>query len=776
MKKFKTIAVFLLVFALLFCFIACSQNGDDEQSKIDNGQKPDDGQTKIDDDQNSTDDAAALTEYKAQATSQVDSITQPAIANSTDEDLTALIKAFANEEKQYVAQIEDLQTAKNTFQKITADAVSFAQNTLKPKALEKLNDVIVPLIDKIAYEDLRNSVQKFYDNAKGKFSDLQDISELVAAYKQVVEDAKQFIASETKKIVGELKTKALAEIKSTFSALTEKIPYDQVKNDVNAYVERLLNDLNAIEAPEQIAPCVEKIKSDAQKFALDSAKKYGVEQLEKLVQNGVEKIPNEELRQQLLAFSKAQIAKLNAVQTLDEVIPTIKSVTAETVAYINGILSAKVKEYLAKITQNKTVTAYDYIPEAMQPSYASNSVSASDVAYDFSQSVSISALSRCGYGKQWQMVVENVNQSVVAANVIGSLQTAINAACVTLDEYFDNSYADNMAYSFVGDGFTCEFSYDGKTLTLSIAMTRSVSVFGLGEVQPTVKIDYDVASDSTDIFVAFGDAYKIKYSASENFYKMATTYGIQVGGVSALRTCYLSVSKSADGSLVGHIYEYTNISGSDVIKACADFYVNKTHVSVVGNKASGMVAFDGYINELYSANEGRLLGYEVRESLSVAGVSGTYNTLWFNVWDIKGIDSVKVTAKTDANKSSRSTADVYINGSADLFAPTYNSKLFVTTSRKYDVELRSRFYYVYNQESGKYESREVKIPMMFIQEGDNFQSFASDVAKSNKDLSLSVAVGDAVLEKIISDYHTLLDVFIENKDSMSSQAILDYLA
>lgn len=254
---------------------------------------------------------------------------------------------------------------------------------------------------------------------------------------------------------------------------------------------------------------------------------------------------------------------------------------------------------------------------------------------------------------------------------------------------------------------------------------------------------------------------------------MATTYGVTIAGKSGSRSSYLSIQKENDKT-TGHIYEYTTYEGSDKIQACADFYVENGYVSVVGNKAKGMVAFKGYINELYLASEGRLLGYEVREDLTIAGVTGTYNTLWFNMWDISGISSVKVTDKTDANKSSKSTVDVYLNGSSTLLSPTYNTKLSVKTSRKYDVELRTRYYYTYDSENDKYVANEVEVPMMFIQEGDNFNSFTSDIKKDNN-ITASVALNTNHLNKIIADYHELIDIFIANKDAMSSEAIIAYL-
>ena len=64
--------------------------------------------------------------------------------------------------------------------------------------------------------------------------------------------------------------------------------------------------------------------------------------------------------------------------------------------------------------------------------------------------------------------------------------------------------------------------------------------------------------------------------------------------------------------------------------------------------------------------------------------------------------------------------------------------------------------------------------MMFIQEGDNFNSFETDIKNDNK-LDASVQLSKIYLNKILDDYDTLIDIFIQNKDNMSSERIISYL-
>ena len=92
-----------------------------------------------------------------------------------------------------------------------------------------------------------------------------------------------------------------------------------------------------------------------------------------------------------------------------------------------------VKDYLTRLTQIETATAYDYLPAAMVPSYQANVVSASEINYDFTSFTNISDINRAGYGEQWQMVVENINQSVIMAKVFNVAQTALNAAGNAVD-------------------------------------------------------------------------------------------------------------------------------------------------------------------------------------------------------------------------------------------------------------------------------------------------------------------------------------------------------
>lgn len=720
------------------------------------------------------DETIELASYKSAAISKLDEIVNPVIEKIPDEDLKTAIKNYYDTEKQYVNGINDLETAKLAANKVVDDIKTFAKDTLKPLAIQKLNGVINPLIEKITYEELKNSVQPFYDTEMAKIDATETLAEVSDTFKEILDDTKTFISTETEKVIIALKNKALEELDPYVAALIAKIPYDTLKIDTQALYNEEKKKLEAVDTIEGFEPCVKEIRDDLEEYALIETKKIAVTKLQEVVYAGIAKIPNPEFKEDLTEFSKTEIAKLNAVTAIEDVPTTLTTVITETEAHIQGLLVNTVKEYVARLTAVETATAYDYLPTAMNPSYSSNVVNASSINYDFTSFTNVSTINQAGYGEQWQMVVENINQSVAMAKVFNVAQTALSSAGNAVDIYITNSYAEEMSHTFSESGYSGKFEFKDAKLVFNITLTDSVTVPGFGSVKPVIKMEYDLTKEAKGMFISLGDSYKVKYVITENGYEMATTYGLTIAGKAASRSSYLSIVKS-NGKTTGHIYEYTTYEGSDKIKACADFYVENGYVSVVGNKSLGMTGFDGYINELYSANEGRLLGYEVREELTIAGVTGTYNTLWFNLWDIQGINSVKVTDKTDSNKSGKSTVDVYLNGSSKMLSPTYNTKPIIgKTSRKYDIEYRTRYYYTYDAENDMYVANAVQVPMMFIQEGDNYNSFSADMLSDNG-ITASVSLSSNHLNKILDDYDTLIDVFITNKDAMSSEAIIAYL-
>ena len=719
--------------------------------------------------------SGTLETYKTAALAVLSNSVTTVQSKTTDTDLLTAIRAFYAEEVAYVQSIVDAEVAKAAAEKIAQDTIAFAKDTLMPIALRKLDATVTPLIQKITKEDLKASVQTFYETQKNKLSSVATLDDVVTFFNSVVADTKAFIKSESEKILVELKNKAIEELDPIVSALIEKIPYDAVKTSLQAFYLTEKEKLAAVSEFDGFAPCVAEIKKDLAGYALSESKKLAVAELNAVIDAGLEKLPNQELKNDLSAFAQTELQKLNEVETFDALPEAIKTILKETKAHVTSLLAGTVKEYVARVTTVERTTAYDYLPAAMNPNQATRAVAADSIAYDFTVDTAVSSINKAGFGEQWQMVVENVDQSVKIAKVLNWLQTALNAAATAVDIYIENSYAEEMNYEFEGEKFEAKFAFKDGVFSLHLALTEAIEVPLFGSIRPVLNMKYDMVQDEKTTYLSLGDNYKLLYVIQEDQYDLSLTYGLSIGGKSASRTSELLIEVAEDKSVTGHINEYTTLLGADRLKACADFYVKDGYVSVVGNKASGMVAFAGYINELYLANEGRLLGYEVKETQTIAGITLEYDTLWFNLWDIGGIDLIKVTEKSEENESARSTVDTYLNGSDKLLAPTYNTQkvvlVTVKTSRKYDVELRTRYYYTYDPEGEIFAVNGVDVPMLFVQE-DCLETFSADLLKDNG-VTASVSLNNAYLKKIVSDHKELIEIFIQNKENISSTVIVE---
>ena len=159
-----------------------------------------------------------------------------------------------------------------------------------------------------------------------------------------------------------------------------------------------------------------------------------------------------------------------------------------------------------------------------------------------------------------------------------------------------------------------------------------------------------------------------------------------------------------------------------------------------------------------------MLGYEVRETQNISALEVTFNTLWFDLSYIHGIDTIRYVEATDDEE-----AAFYING--DLWeAKKVGGISLKTASRRFDIEFRTQYFYVYNAQNEKYEVVEVQVPMLFVQE-ENYDTLAEDVEDTNG-IEISVTLPSAKLSKLQADYDEYVDVFIENKAAMTEDAII----
>lgn len=425
-------------------------------------------------------------------------------------------------------------------------------------------------------------------------------------------------------------------------------------------------------------------------------------------------------------------------------------ITQNTTYYAAWKEEIEVVAMLEALLAGYSVNPYSYLPETMLPTYSANLISSSVVITDYSDFVQISDITSHGFGEQWNMIIENIEQSAVFFNVLSVIEGLSTASVTAFNNYIDQNPQSAASYTFNEGIYSVSINYDDGILTYAIDYTADIPALGTQTVQ--IALFMEVENGEKTVRVQLGDANALKYTVGQSSYEFAIKY-------LGTRRAYFSLERDDYGNVSGHIYEFLGVKSAQ-IKSCADFYITDSYVTAVGNKADGMIGFTGTISETYSRSNGRLIGCEVNETLSLIN----FDTLWFDLDTFSGIESIKYVENGD---------DSYfcLNNSSKKWTPmnvgTFNP------SRRFDIEFRTQYFYSYNSATEKYEKITAKVPMMFIQEG-NYDTVIADIEAKN-DITLTHTVSAVHLAQILSDYDTYIPVFITNKEAMTSDSVVTFI-
>lgn len=406
-----------------------------------------------------------------------------------------------------------------------------------------------------------------------------------------------------------------------------------------------------------------------------------------------------------------------------------------------------IKGYLKELTEGYKLNPYSYIPEKMQPSGA---LTAQNPNEDYSNFMSASAIPN-GFGEQWHMITDNLNESMRFFKALQAVEGVTTTSVAAFNNWFDQNPSDTAHHSFLNGDYHVTVDYDG-------VLMQFVLDYAVAGQSIQIAMAMNMQSRDKTVRIQLGDANALTYTVGTNSYAFAIKY-------LGVRTAYFKVQKNADGTVTGQINEHLTVSGKGT-HSSADFIITAEYVSAVGNKASGIPGFTGYINELYDTATGKLLGYEVRETAEVLSKEIIYNTLWFNLSDVDGINSIKYREKTDDE-----SAAFFLNGSTKEWENKrvggFSSK---AASRRFDIEMRTQYFYVLAKDGSTYEEVAVKVPMLFVQE-EQLETLTKDVKEKNSDLNLRIDTESASLKKIREDYATLIDEFIAHKNAVTEEEI-----
>lgn len=465
------------------------------------------------------------------------------------------------------------------------------------------------------------------------------------------------------------------------------------------------------------------------------------------------------------------------------------TITDNVILYAQWNEKIDVKAYFQTLINALSSNPYGYVPDTMKPDYAGNIREESDLNKDYTESQDVSQIAFGGHGEQWNMALTNIKQSETFYDVLSVGSEVIALGTLAVNNWLDTEPSDVSSHEFDETEYKAKITYQNKVLKYTIQFKTGWSIPVVGDILPQIDMSYDIATGVKIFRIQLNNDNAMKYVVNDNYYAFGMNLAIEIAGKIGSRKAYFEISKDEETEdVTGHIYEFLTYQKDEsseekvLLPACADFYFSEDYISVVGNKASGLVLFDGFITELYDATSGRLLVYKVEETFEKWGFSKTYNTLFFNLNNIDNINYVKAidNGSSDPHENNH---DVYVNNKDSIFVATKNvwkkGIIEIKTSRRYDIEMRKQYFYTLDEQD-KPVKHEVLTPMMFIQDDGtepgetNFSTFEADILTDNL-INGRVNLDYDHLTKVRQDYLNLIPVFKENKDKQDSDSIIEFI-
>ncbi|MDE6013546.1 MAG: hypothetical protein K2G50_01225, partial [Anaeroplasmataceae bacterium] len=116
---------------------------------------------------------------------------------------------------------------------------------------------------------------------------------------------------------------------------------------------------------------------------------------------------------------------------------------------------------------------------------------------------------------------------------------------------------------------------------------------------------------------------------------------------------------------------------------------------------------------------------------------------------------------------------IYLNGSSEVFQTKKVGGINLkTASRRYDIELRTLYFY-YEDSEGEIIQKEVKVPMLFVQQ-EYMDTLSSDINEKNQ-MNISLKTTSSQVQTITNYYEVNVDIFILNKDRISAEQIVEFI-
>ncbi len=395
-------------------------------------------------------------------------------------------------------------------------------------------------------------------------------------------------------------------------------------------------------------------------------------------------------------------------------------------------------------TFDKTPNVWEILPEAFR---IENYV-LPGAAPTYTDFTNVNSIPQNYIGKQLNVVIGTVNKLESALGYVNTIQGALNVIVQAYNTFLSNSPDDYTVF----EGSTGTFTYN-------IIITENVYLLNATIGTVNVSLFSNVENAEYGAKVQLTNTTVLKYTVSEGHLKIA----LNILGTSSTQVEFIRDIENPE-IMNGYIYEYLTVAEYELISTSAYLNIGNKYTTVVGTKGDFIPTANGRNCEVYENTTGKLIGTEVSEYVEI--LSKSYDTLWYNLYDITGITSIK---KID-EQNGYNADTIYINGNSDTIH-TKNASL-TDWSRRFDIEFKKVCGYVLNTESGEYESVEFEIPMLFVQESHS-NTFAEDFNDKN---NISVYINKTTNDKdaIHNGYHVLINIYNTIKDAVTQNDIKNY--
>lgn len=372
---------------------------------------------------------------------------------------------------------------------------------------------------------------------------------------------------------------------------------------------------------------------------------------------------------------------------------------------------------------------------------------------DFTSFVNVSTIGKKAIGKQLNVLYDGLIDTASALTYVDKVY-AVAGTIADLYQSFINANPENYA----------EFSGEAGGFKFYIQLNGDNSLLLAGNSTVSMELQYNSETGVRKGRVQVTNGVAIKYDAAETHLKLAIK--ATVAGVGNIKQ--IEFAKN-DTTTTGYMYEYTGTESKN-LKTSAVIAFNDTKTVIVSNKReTDDLTIKGY-EEVYNSQTGEYIGGEAGETVK----NIQYDTLWFMLNDVTGINSVKAIHETNGLNADT----IYINNSTEaIHTKTVGGISLKTASRRYDIEMKDVWYVVATTVDGKttYEKQKASIPMLFVQH-ENVDTLGADMLEKNpKCLTAAPSLPSVKKTNITVDYEQMAQLFATVKEQVTFADINNYI-